>query len=134
MKEGNSIDIQSEIISKTTGMMYPFILLFGCYVILNGSNNPGGGFQGGAILCAVFISRYFALPIHDIKLDRLKLMEKILFLLIVLTPMTYLFFRLNDKYPSFNSYYLVIINILIGLKVCFGLTIIFFRFIFYESR
>jgi len=36
----------SEIISRMTGLLYPFILLFGFYIILNGHASPGGGFQG----------------------------------------------------------------------------------------
>lgn len=40
----------SEIITRMTGLLYPFILLFGFYIILNGHASPGGGFQGGAVL------------------------------------------------------------------------------------
>ena len=36
-------------------MLFPFILVFGVYVITHGELGPGGGFQGGVILGASFI-------------------------------------------------------------------------------
>ena len=40
-----------ETILRTTSMLLaPIIMVFGCYVILNGHLSPGGGFSGGAIL------------------------------------------------------------------------------------
>lgn len=36
-------------------MLFPFILVFGVYVITHGELGPGGGFQGGVILAAAFI-------------------------------------------------------------------------------
>jgi multicomponent Na+:H+ antiporter subunit B len=124
----------SQLISKMIGLLYPFILLFGFYIILNGHITPGGGFQGGAVLSAVFISRYLVFPIQDIKLNNLQIIEKALFVLIITIPTVFLLMMLNNRYPFLNEYYLVIMNILIGIKVCCGLSIIFFRFVFYESR
>ena len=36
-------------------IIFPFILLFGIYVVLNGHLSPGGGFSGGAVLGAGMI-------------------------------------------------------------------------------
>lgn len=36
-------------------MLFPFILVFGVYVITHGELGPGGGFQGGVILASAFI-------------------------------------------------------------------------------
>lgn len=36
-------------------MLFPFVLVFGVYVITHGELGPGGGFQGGVILAAAFI-------------------------------------------------------------------------------
>jgi multicomponent Na+:H+ antiporter subunit B len=36
-------------------MIFPFILLYGFYVVLNGHLSPGGGFSGGAVLGAGMI-------------------------------------------------------------------------------
>lgn len=43
------------ILRYTASFLVPLILLFGAYVILNGSISPGGGFSGGAIMGAGLI-------------------------------------------------------------------------------
>lgn len=45
----------SVILQKTARFAVPFILIFGIYVILNGTISPGGGFSGGTILGAGLI-------------------------------------------------------------------------------
>ncbi len=49
------------ILKKTSGIIAPFILMFGIYVVLNGHISPGGGFSGGAIIGAglILISQAF---------------------------------------------------------------------------
>lgn len=50
------IKSQPNIVLKTVGkIMVPFILIFGCYVVLNGHISPGGGFSGGAVMGAALI-------------------------------------------------------------------------------
>lgn len=43
------------ILQKITFILFPIILIFGIYVILNGHLSPGGGFSGGAIIGAGLI-------------------------------------------------------------------------------
>ena len=43
------------ILQKVTFVLFPIILIFGIYVILNGHLSPGGGFSGGAIIGAGLI-------------------------------------------------------------------------------
>jgi len=43
------------IIRVVTGMLFPLIILYGVYVVLNGHLSPGGGFSGGAIIGAGLI-------------------------------------------------------------------------------
>ncbi|MEG0014555.1 MAG: hydrogen gas-evolving membrane-bound hydrogenase subunit E [Clostridium sp.] len=43
------------ILQSMAGLIIPFIILFGIYIILNGHLSPGGGFSGGAIIGAAFI-------------------------------------------------------------------------------
>lgn len=124
----------SEIIARITGLLYPFIIMFGFYIILNGHVTPGGGFQGGAVLASVFISRYLVTPMKDIKIKNLQTAEKLLFLLIIMIPVLFLFTGFNANAKVGNVYYLIIMNLFIGLKVCCGLSIIFFRFVFYEGE
>lgn len=124
---------RSEIISRMTGLLYPFILLFGFYIILNGHASPGGGFQGGAVLASVFITRYLVEPDRCIQLKILKTAEKTLFVGIILYPTLFLFSTTANYSELMNLIYLITMNFLIGLKVCSGFTIIFFRFAFYEG-
>lgn len=43
------------ILRKSALIVFPIIMVFGVYVILNGHISPGGGFSGGAILGAGFV-------------------------------------------------------------------------------
>jgi len=124
----------SELLSRSLAVLYPFILLIGLYVTLNGHLSPGGGFQGGAIISAIFISKYLILPIHDTRLELIQKIEKVTLVFILLFPIAFIFMRLNVAYPDFNTYYLIIMNGLIGLKVACGFSLIFFRFVYYEAR
>ncbi|WP_202623353.1 MnhB domain-containing protein [Alkalibacterium sp. MB6] len=113
---------------------YPLTLLLGIYLILNGHISPGGGFQGGTILATLFISRYIAFPKELFNIDRLEKLEYILYLFIILVPSVYLFSNLQfleNLIPQ--QLYLILMNTLIGLKVCVGLTVIVNWFIYYEG-
>ncbi|NSW89207.1 MAG: MnhB domain-containing protein [Firmicutes bacterium] len=124
----------SEVVSKITGSLYPFIIMYGFYIIINGHITPGGGFQGGTVLAAVFISRYLAFPVFDIRISTLQTLEKIFFICILSIPVLFIFHEWSFKNDLFNSIYLVLMNTLIGFKVCCGISIIFFRFMFYEGK
>lgn len=125
----------SEIVIRMVGIIYPFVLLIGLYIIINGHVSPGGGFQGGAILATALITRYLVYPNFDLDLDVLEKLEKFLFLAIVTTPVLYVFMQIQpaDNFLS-NQIYMIAMNSLIGLKVFSGLSIIFYRFVFYEGR
>ena len=43
------------VLRSATMMIFPCILLFGIYVVLNGHISPGGGFSGGAVMGAGLI-------------------------------------------------------------------------------
>ncbi|HKL21408.1 MAG TPA: MnhB domain-containing protein [Tichowtungia sp.] len=40
----------SKIVRTAANLLFPFILIFGFYVIVHGHLTPGGGFQGGAVM------------------------------------------------------------------------------------
>ena len=46
---------QNVILKTTSFLLVAMIMIFGCYVILNGHLGPGGGFSGGAILGAALV-------------------------------------------------------------------------------
>lgn len=121
------------IIAVTTGLLYPFVIVFGLYVIANGHNYPGGGFQGGAILATLFIGRFIVNPVNDIDAHLLHNLEQMLFSLILLFPMVFVLADLSRQFPGLNEPFLILMNLLIGFKVCLGLTIVVFRFGFDED-
>jgi multicomponent Na+:H+ antiporter subunit B len=123
----------SEIIARVTGLLYPFIILIGFYIIWNGHKSPGGGFQGGAVLASVFISRYLVIPQESIRINIMQTLEKVLFFCILMVPTLFLFSFKGSGSALANTTYLMLMNMLIGLKVTSGLTIIFYRFVFYEG-
>jgi multicomponent Na+:H+ antiporter subunit B len=124
----------SKILSIVIGMMYPFVIMVGVYIIINGHMTPGGGFQGGAMLASVFMSRYLIRPIEDIRLDMLQVVEKLVYIMIISLPLLFILVGVNTMYPEFNTIFMITMNVLIGIKVCCGLSIVFFRFVFYERR
>ena len=67
----------SMLLRITMGAIYPFIIVFGIYIIANGHKTPGGGFQGGAILSAVFIIQYFTTYEKTISIEVFNKIEKI---------------------------------------------------------
>jgi multicomponent Na+:H+ antiporter subunit B len=134
MEREKMMSERSEILTKMIGFLFPFIIIFGVYIILNGHKTPGGGFQGGAVLSALFISRYLIAPVNSVKLGALQTIEKAIFVLVLAIPTFFIFSGFNYFFPIANICYLIIMNSLIGIKVCCGLSIIFFRFVFYESR
>ena len=128
------ISDQSNLISKTLGLLLPFVLITGLYTIANGHVSPGGGFQGGALLASVFICKYLIVPIKDLELLKVQSIEKVALLMIMLFAIGFLLTGLNAYSVVLNTYYLYLMNLLIGLKVACGMTIIFYRFVFYEGR
>ena len=48
----------SKIVRTIAGITFPFVIIYGLYVIAHGHLTPGGGFQGGAIVasgCAMIL-------------------------------------------------------------------------------
>lgn len=122
----------SQLLSRALVILYPIILIFGIYVIFNGHISPGGGFQGGALLMAIYICRYLTDASEDIQFDVFQRIEKLLLLLVLLVALAFLATMLNVMMPVLNLPYLIIMNTLIGFKVATGMTIIFYKFILSE--
>ncbi|MBN2221844.1 MAG: MnhB domain-containing protein [Vallitaleaceae bacterium] len=128
------MNTHSMLLRVTMGAIYPFIIIFGIYVIMNGHITPGGGFQGGAIISSVFIVQYFTTYEKSISLHLFNRLEKILYVLILLF-VTLFILQFREFIPyAIKPYYMLVMNMLIGAKVCFGLSVIFYRFVLFESR
>jgi len=133
-KNRNSTYTNSKIIYKVIGVIYPFIVLISFYIMFNGHNTPGGGFQGGTILATVLITRYLVYPNLDMNLDLLERAEMIFFACIVFIPILYLFMGIQPENTAIShEIYMVAMNTLISLKVFCGLSVIFYRFVFFEG-
>jgi len=124
----------SELTATTLGVVYPFIMILGLYIIVNGHISPGGGFQGGAILAGVFTIQYLTTDTKNVSLDILNRVEKTIYLLLLLTGILIVFYMNQELTLIQKSYYLLLMNTLIGVKVSCGLTVIFYRFVLFESR
>ena len=135
VNDGKLSDItRSTIGSFTIRAICPVILIFGIYLIANGHLTPGGGFQGGVALAAFFICRYLIYDIYDTKAEKIIRMEKIIFAAIILLPVLFIFLGVYYYYPQYRNAYLITMNALIGMKVCCGFIIIFYRYIAFEKR
>lgn len=133
MNHTNDLSDQSLILEVVIGFLYPFMLLLGFHVILNGHYTPGGGFQGGGVLATLFIARYIIFPIPDTDSDRLHMHQRIFLALILLAPTGLLFTGFVNRHPQYHSLYLTLMDILIGLQVGFGLGVAVIRFAFFQG-
>ncbi|WP_432666467.1 MnhB domain-containing protein [Wukongibacter baidiensis] len=126
----------SPILICACRVLYPFMLLFGFYIIINGHNSPGGGFQGGAILATAILITFFIDPGKITNLNYLIKLEKLSFIGILIVSSISLFTK-GVLYTNFivsnninlKSIFLVLLNLFIGIKVALGLVSIFSTFI-----
>lgn len=124
---------ESIILQMVVGLLYPFMLLFGFYVILNGHYTPGGGFQGGSVLASLFIARYVVYPVDDTDTEKLHSIQRVFLALIVIAPSAVLFTGVVARNPQFRSLYLTTMDVLIGVQVGFGLGVAVLRFAFFQG-
>jgi len=132
---GKRCDIGSSTIAAVTiRVICPVILMFGAYLIMNGHIAPGGGFQGGVAIAIFFICRYMIYDIYDIHVGKIIKVEKLVYVAVVLLPVLFIFFGMYAHFPQSKNMYLVMINMLIGMKVACGFLAIFYRYIVFERR
>lgn len=127
----------SEILIRTIRLLFPFIILYGIYIIINGHLSSGGGFQGGAILATAILTTYF---INSEKIRNINILikfEKYTFLIIIVLA-TLSIFTKGELFTNFlpvdnnirlKPLFLVVLNFFIGFKVSIGLITVFSTFI-----
>lgn len=111
--------MNSYLMKTIVKMLFPVILMFSIYIVWNGTSSPGGGFQGGALLGTIFLSFYLFLPKQKLNLDKIKRIEKVSYMTILL-----LFILFNIFSPSDKTIYLLAMNIIIAVKVATAFMII----------
>lgn len=124
---------ESIIVKAMVGVLYPFIMLFGFSVIMNGHYTPGGGFQGGGVLASLLVARFVAHPVDDTDTERLHSLQRVFLALIVLAPSALLFTGIVTRHEMFRSAYLTLMDILIGVQVGLGLGVAVLRFAFFHG-
>jgi energy-converting hydrogenase B subunit I len=71
----------SKIVRTQSNIIFPFIMIFGLYVIAHGHLTPGGGFQGGAVVasgCIMVLVAYGSKwVLEKIKVSRLSVFESL---------------------------------------------------------
>ncbi len=114
----------SRIIVTVTRVLFPFILLFGIYVIIFGHLSPGGGFQGGVILAMAIM---LVIVVYGHKrfqkfvpyLLFIEIIGVILFILIGISGIA------SGKQFLVNLGTIPLLNIIIGVKVFSGLVLMY---------
>jgi multicomponent Na+:H+ antiporter subunit B len=67
----------SIVLSTGCKVLFPFIILFGSYIVLHGHLTPGGGFQGGAIIASGYLLVYLGCEKKKINRNRFKVVESL---------------------------------------------------------
>lgn len=121
----------------TIRIIAPILLLFGVYLIMNGHISPGGGFQGGVAVAAFFICRYMIYNIYDIAISKIIKLEELVFVVAVLIAVFVIFLGTMAHVPEaflqvYQEFYLLAMNILIGMKVACAFIVLFYRYIAIE--
>lgn len=126
-----------ELFITFSRLVYPIMLLFGIYIVLNGHNAPGGGFQGGAVIASALLILFYIDLKKETNMNAIMTIEKWLFIALIsiscisLLTRGVLFtnFIPLDGNVDLKAIYLIALNILIGAKVALGLTAIFIAFL-----
>lgn len=123
--------MRTHLLETVTSKLGPIVLLFGFYVMLYGHLSPGGGFQGGVVVASGIV--FLALGSSGdatsglIRQDVLGRIEALAFLLLLLVSMSGIFlgrgFLDNPLrvYSSLPAAFIILLNIIIGLKVGAGI-------------
>ncbi|MBU0672897.1 MAG: cation:proton antiporter [Candidatus Margulisbacteria bacterium] len=134
------MDRRSTIVRTLTRKLFPFILLYGCYLISHGHLSPGGGFQGGVIIGSAIILlglvdgvRNAEKRFHENLLSLTKNIGMIIFILLGFAGMFMGYSFLSDFLPRGeigtvpSTGLILLLNLTIGFMVGTGIAVIFYR-------
>ena len=136
---------KTDILDVISRKLAPFILLFGCYLIAYGHLSPGGGFQGGVVLASGIILLVLCKGVAPIQVlfphAAVSLVEILGFLTFLLIGLVGLitrggflmnFLPLSVVTETPHVGFILLLNLIIGLKVGAGITLICF-YLFWEE-
>jgi multicomponent Na+:H+ antiporter subunit B len=131
------------IVRTIARLLFPFMFLFGAYVVTHGHLTPGGGFPGGVIIAASFVMLILAYGIEQTQkrvgfmnaevLDSIGgLTLAILGLLSLLMGGLFLqnVFPLGELGHLFSSGNLPLLYLGVGIKVATGILLVFYAMLF----
>jgi multicomponent Na+:H+ antiporter subunit B len=137
----------SKIIRTIAQKLFPFIVLFGFYLISHGHLSPGGGFQGGVVLGTAIILLALSHSIEQtekkFKGRWLNMLEKLGILTLIFLGFLGIFFGysfLSNFLPLgkpgqiASGGLMLLFNISIGIKVAAGVSVIFYALVRYRGE
>ena len=137
----------SKIIRTIAQKLFPFIILFGFYLISYGHLSPGGGFQGGVVLGTAIILLALSHSIEQtekkFKSRWLNMLEKLGILTLIFLGFLGIFLGysfLGNFLPLGNpgqiasGGLMLLLNIAIGIKVAAGVSVIFYALVRYRGE
>jgi len=137
----------SKIIRTISQKLFPFIILFGFYLISYGHLSPGGGFQGGVVLGTAIILLALSYSIEQtekkFKSRWLNMLEKLGILTLIFLGFLGIFFGysfLGNFLPLGNpgeiasGGLMLLFNVAIGIKVAAGVSVIFYALVRYRGE
>lgn len=137
----------SKIIRTIAQKLFPFIVLFGFYLISHGHLSPGGGFQGGVVLGTAIIllalSHSIGQTEKKFKSRWLNMLEKLGILTLIflgflgiLLGYSFLsnFLPLGKPGQIASGGLMLFFNIAIGIKVAAGVSVIFYALVRYRGE
>ena len=137
---------RSELVRIFTRKLFPFMLLYGCYLISHGHLSPGGGFQGGVIFGSAIIlfglvegvsaaERLF----EEGRLSFIKNIGMLIFVSLGFTGMILGGAFLSDFLPHGeigtvpSAGLILYLNLTIGFMVGTGIAVVFYRLVRFGS-
>lgn len=123
------------IIRTSTKIIFPFILLFGIYILIHGHLTPGGTFSGGSIMVGAFVLYTLAFGIErterELKEEVVDILKSfaglVLVILIVFEFILRRIFLPSEKlFTIWSGADLLFFNIVGGVMVFTGLLIIWY--------
>ena len=126
------------ILQVMSMIIFPVIMVFGIYVVLNGHLSPGGGFSGGAVLGAGFILYLNAFGFE--KTDRFMNAKSVkwmtfIALMVYCLAKSYSFFtganRLESHIPLGTPGAILSSGLILILNICVGLVVACTMYSFY---
>ena len=132
----------SKIVKIFTRKLFPFILLFGCYLISHGHVSSGGGFQGGVMFGSAIILLGLVEGVNVTQNrfteDILSLFKNLGMLLFVLSGLLSILLGYNflaDFLPHGeggtvpSTGFIFLLNLVAGFMVGTGIAVIFYRLV-----